>query len=89
MKAEFKASFLKAIKRIEDNQLKADIENTILNVESAENLKHINNLKKLKGYKQYYRIRIGNYRIGIKIEADTIFFVNIDHRKNIYRIFPR
>jgi len=48
MKAEFKASFLKAIKRIEDNQLKADIKNTILNVESAENLKHINNLKKLK-----------------------------------------
>ena len=63
MKIEFKASFLKAIRKIEDNQLKADIANTILNVESAENLNHINNLKKLKGYKQYYRIRIGNYRI--------------------------
>ena len=89
MKTEFKASFLKAIKKIEDNQLKSEIVKTINNVEAAENLKQILNLKKLKGYKQYYRIRIGSYRIGIKIEDNTIFFVDIDHRKNIYRIFPK
>jgi mRNA interferase RelE/StbE len=89
MKTEFKASFLKAIKKINDNQLRVDITNAILNAESAENIKQISNIKKLKGYKQYYRIRIGNYRIGIKIEAETIYFVDIDHRKNIYRIFPK
>ncbi len=89
MKTEFKTSFLKAIKKIEDNQLKSNIANTIRNVESAENLKQIINLKKLKGFKEFYRIRIGNYRIGIKIEAGTVFFVDIDHRKNIYRIFPK
>jgi len=73
---------------IDSSQLKADIANAILNVESVDNRRQINQLKKLKGYKQYYRIRIGNYRIGIKIEADTVIFVAIDHRKNIYRIFP-
>jgi len=88
MKTAFKASFLKAIKKIDSNQLKADIANAILNVESAESLIQISQLKKLKGYKQYYRIRIGDYRIGIKIEGDTVFFVEIDHRSNIYRIFP-
>ena len=89
MKTEFKASFLKAIKKIEDIQLKTEIKTAILNVDSAENIRQINNLKKLKGYKQFYRIRIGNHRIGIKIEADTVMFVEIDHRKNIYRIFPK
>ncbi|HEY3373112.1 MAG TPA: type II toxin-antitoxin system RelE/ParE family toxin [Prolixibacteraceae bacterium] len=89
MKSEFKASFLKAIKKVEDNQIKEDVQNAILNVESAENTRQINNFKKLKGYKQYYRIKIGNYRIGIKLEAETIFFVDFDHRKNIYRIFPK
>lgn len=89
MKSAFKASFLKAIKKVESNQLKAEITEAILNVESAENIRQIYNLKKLKGYKQYYRIRIGDYRIGIKIEEDTIYFVDIDHRKNIYRIFPK
>jgi mRNA interferase RelE/StbE len=89
MKTEFKASFLKAIKKIDSDQLKADVANAILNVESAESHRQISQLKKLKGYKQYYRIRIGDYRIGIKIEADIVIFVDIDHRKNIYRIFPK
>lgn len=89
MKTAFKASFLKAIKKIDSNQLKADIADAILNVESAESLREISQLKKLKGYKQYYRIRIGDYRIGIKIEADIVIFVDIDHRKNLYRIFPK
>jgi mRNA interferase RelE/StbE len=88
MKSAFKASFIKSIKKIDSNQLKTDIANAILNVESAENPKQISQLKKLKGYKQYYRIRIGNYRIGIKIEGDTVYFVDVDHRGNIYQIFP-
>src|SRR5665647_2507781 len=45
MKTEFKTTFLKAIKKIEDNQLKSSIANTIRNVESAGNLKQIRNLK--------------------------------------------
>jgi mRNA interferase RelE/StbE len=89
MKTEFKASFLKAIKKIDNDQLKAEIANAILNVESAESHRQISQLKKLKGYKQYYRIRIGDYRIGMKIESEIVIFVDIDHRKNIYRIFPK
>ena len=89
MKTEFKASFLKAIKKIDSDQLKSDIAKAILNVESAKSHRQISQLKKLKGYRQYYRIRIGDYRIGIKIVADIVIFVDIDHRKNIYRIFPK
>ena len=89
MKTEFKTSFLKAVKKIKDQQLKTDIVNSIINVESAKNLKQINQLKKLKGFKQYYRIRIGDYRIGIKIEKEVVFFVYVEHRRNIYRIFPK
>ena len=89
MRSEFKASFLKAVKKIDDHQLKTEIASVIQHVETVETIKQIKNLKKLKGYKQYYRIRIGDYRIGIKIEGDMVFFVDIDHRKNIYRIFPK
>ncbi|HEX7585616.1 MAG TPA: type II toxin-antitoxin system RelE/ParE family toxin [Prolixibacteraceae bacterium] len=84
-----KASFHKAIRKIVDNQLKADIANAIRNVESAKSLRQINQLKKLKGYRQFYRIQIGSYRIGLMIEAETVYFVDIDHRRNIYRIFPK
>jgi hypothetical protein len=44
MKTEFKASFLKAIKKLVNNQLKTDIANAIINVESAETLQQIRQL---------------------------------------------
>ena len=89
MKTEFKASFLKAIRKIKEQQLKTEIGHVIKEVESAENLRQIKNFKKLKGYKHYYRICIRDYRIGLKIEKETVYFVDIDHRKNIYRLFPK
>ena len=35
---------------------------------------NVANLKKLKGESQYFRIRSGDYRIGIKIEEDLVTF---------------
>jgi mRNA interferase RelE/StbE len=89
MKTEFKASFLRSIKKIRDSQLKANIAKTIIEVETSDNIRQISKLKKLKGYEHYYRIKIGDYRIGLKIENETVIFVDIEHRKNIYRIFPK
>ena len=48
----------------------------------------IPNLKKLKGYKQFYRIRFGNYRAGIKIENGVFTFERLLHRKDIYKYYP-
>ena len=48
----------------------------------------IPNLKKMKGYSQFYRIRLGNYRAGLNIEGDTITFERILHRKDIYKYYP-
>ena len=35
-----------------------------------------------------YRIRLGDYRIGIEIQKDTIIFTRFLHRKDIYKFFP-
>lgn len=48
----------------------------------------IQNISKLKGYKNAYRIRIGSYQIGVFIEHDTVEFARVVHRKNIYNVFP-
>lgn len=45
------------------------------------------NIKRLKGeYSDYYRYRIGDYRLFYKIEEDKviIFIVDIKHRKDAY-----
>lgn len=88
MKVEFKKTFLKELKKLRNKQLKNSIITCITQVESAQNISHIHNLKKLSGYDIYYRIRIGDYRIGLKIENEIVYFVVFEHRKDVYKGFP-
>jgi hypothetical protein len=46
------------------------------------------NLKKLSGGGPYFRIRLGDYRIGMRVEEDVVTFVRVLPRKDIYRYFP-
>ncbi|HLO85710.1 MAG TPA: type II toxin-antitoxin system RelE/ParE family toxin [Nostocaceae cyanobacterium] len=46
------------------------------------------NIKKLKGEGNYYRLRVGDYRIGVVVTENTMIFVRVLHRKDIYRFFP-
>jgi mRNA interferase RelE/StbE len=46
-------------------------------------------IKKMRGYKDYYRIRVGNYRIGCKVDAEnSIIFYRVKSRNDIYKVFP-
>ena len=54
----------------------------------AEKQNSIRDLKKLKGYRNAYRIKIGSYRIGLVIENDILIFTRFLHRKDIYNYFP-
>lgn len=44
--------------------------------------------EKLQGYKSYYKIRFGSYRVGLKYENNTLTFERVLHRKEIYKFFP-
>ena len=85
MKVEFKASFAKDLRSIKDNALLARIKEVI---EQVSDLQQLTNLKKLKSGANYYRIRVGEYRLGITIEGATVTFVRRLNRKEIYRYFP-
>jgi mRNA interferase RelE/StbE len=49
MKVDFKKSFLKELKKLKNNSLQNAIYQSILQVESAENISQVHNLKKLNG----------------------------------------
>jgi mRNA interferase RelE/StbE len=44
-------------------------------------------VKKLKGYTDTYRVRVGNYRIIYSIDdrTQTVTLLTIDNRKDVYR----
>ena len=60
----------------------------IIECKNSENIRSIKHLQKLKGYSTFYRIRLGNYGIGIELEQDTLIFTRFLHRKDIYKFFP-
>lgn len=89
MKIKYENSFYKDLKKIKDNKLKQQIMTTINDIKVLYSISEIRNIKKLIGYHDYYRIRISNYRIGIKlIDKNIISFIRIKHRKDIYKFFP-
>jgi mRNA interferase RelE/StbE len=88
VRVEFRASFAKDLRSVRDKGLSKQIMETIELVEHAHRLEEIANLKKLKGKGNYFRIRMGEYRIGIAVESDTVTFVRCLNRKEIYRYFP-
>lgn len=88
MNIEFRKSFEKDLENLRDANLLEKIKAVILQVENAVTLTEVNHLKKLKADGDYYRIRVGNYRIGLAVLEATVIFVRVLHRKEIYRYFP-
>lgn len=88
MKVEFLDKFNKDLIKIRNKAISENVLATIENVEHSSNIALIKNIKKLKGFKNAYRIRIGDFRIGVFVIYDTIEFARIVHRKDIYKLFP-
>lgn len=88
MKVEFRKSFEKDLGKIRDEELLVRVKAVIEEVENADNLLDISNIKKLKADGDYYRIRVGDYRVGLTQDEGVITFVRVLHRKEMYRYFP-
>jgi len=89
MKVKIDKSFVKDIDNIRDKRLLKKLQNVITIIENAKSFAEISNVKKIKGYSSYYRIRIGDYRLGFEeISGQGINLIRFLHRKDIYRYFP-
>lgn len=89
MRTQFTKSFAKDLRKHGKNpDLLRQVQGIIEAVEQVEAVTDFANLKQLKAEGSYYRIRTGDYRIGITIEDDLVTFVRVLHRKEIYRFFP-
>lgn len=88
MKVIFKQSFAKDLNRIRDKTLLKRVEEAILHMEEAKSLEELGAIRKMQGSTFYYRLRVGDYRLGVRIEGETIWVVRFLHRKDIYRYFP-
>ena len=75
VKKDFRSILAQDIKRIKSA------------IQDLSNNPRPNGCTKLKGSNDYYRIRVGSYRIVYSIEDKTllILMIKVGHRRDIYR----
>lgn len=88
MNIRIDTTFEKDLRKIKSKPLDQKVALLIREIITAESLTEIRNLKQLKGSDIHYRIRLGDYRVGLIVSGKTLILVRILHRKEIYRFFP-
>lgn len=88
MKVTVQKLFEKDIQHISDKKLAAQVMTAIQTMETCNKLSDLRNIKKMKAKGNYYRMRIGNYRLGFKAETETLILLRFMDRKDIYSYFP-
>lgn len=87
----YRESFLKDLSKVQPHKTRESIEKLVFEqIPEMDNPFLYKGLKAMHGYHSFYKIRVGNHRIGIYIdqESQRCEFCRILHRKDIYRYFP-
>lgn len=88
MELKYHKQFLKELSKLPADY-RATIEKLVFeDMPNDENTLIMNRLSKLKGCNNHYKIRVGQYRIGIFCDGINFEFRRVKHRKEIYRFFP-
>lgn len=89
MIVSFDRSFQKSLNKISDPLVSRQIEKLIQKIITISSIRQLPQAKKLQGFSNYYRISIGNYRVGCELTTPSeILFVIVANRKDIYKYFP-
>ena len=90
MKFRVERSFDRDVDKIKDKKLLKKIRSFISTIEEVVSISEILHIRKIEGYVSFYRIKIGDYRLGMEALSDKeVVLVRFLHRKDIYRYFPR
>jgi mRNA interferase RelE/StbE len=69
-------------------KVKKNLLELIEQIKETDSLANLKGVRKIEGYQNYFRIKVGNYRLGIKLTKKRIELIRFLHRKEIYRRFP-
>jgi mRNA interferase RelE/StbE len=88
VKVQYRKRFLKELAEVPAAQ-RREIEQFVFDEFIAlQSISESGKIERMKGYPGFYKIRFGEYRVGLKLEGDTVILERVLHRKDIYRYFP-
>lgn len=89
MNFETSKQFEKMVFKIKDQSVKIRLKKVIEKVSAATQLNEIPNITPIVGHPNFFRIKTGDYRIGISLEEDTLWFLYFGKRdESTYKKFP-
>jgi mRNA-degrading endonuclease RelE of RelBE toxin-antitoxin system len=91
MQVEFRKTFKQDLRDIKDRKVLSRIRTAIEDVETASSLLSVANVKAIQGHVGYYRIRIGDFRLGLyvcryRVLSHSFVFCTV---KKCIVIFPK
>ncbi|HEX5718950.1 MAG TPA: type II toxin-antitoxin system RelE/ParE family toxin [Thermoanaerobaculia bacterium] len=88
MKVAYQKRFLKDLASVPSN-LRPAIERFVFEeLPHADSLQSTGKVEKLKGHMIYFKVRFGDFRVGLSFTDDTVTLERVLNRKEIYRKFP-
>jgi len=88
MIVRFRKKFLKEL-AVVPGKTRVRIEQFVFSeVPKLNSLDESGKVERMKGYPSYFKVRFGPYRVGLRLENDSVIFSRVLHRKEIYRYFP-
>lgn len=89
MVIQYRKSFLRDLKRLKGQPVYTRVfELTFTTLPSVTNLREVAGVKAMKGFPNRYRIRLGNYQVGLAVVDDHLEVMRVLHRREFYRYFP-
>ena len=80
--------FNRDLRRIRDRDLQRRIALKIQELETADSITEVSGIRAMRGWENHYRVRIGDYRMGLAVDGKVVTLLRFLHRREIYRYFP-
>lgn len=88
MEIKYQKKFLKDLSKI-PTEYRTRMEKLVFEIIPKEDIQLImRRVSRLKGHENSFKIRVGDYRIGLYMDGEVLEFKRVLHRKEIYRYFP-
>ena len=88
MEIEYAAGFTRDLRRIDSSDLRQRVLRKIQEIEEASSIAEVTGVRRMTGREHYYRVRIGDYRLGVTVEGNVVTLLRFLHRRDIYHHFP-
>jgi mRNA interferase RelE/StbE len=88
LKVVYSSTFAKDLQDVRDPSARRMLEKLIVQMKEAQSLADLSNVKKLRGAPNAFRLRVGDFRLGLFLTGDTLTLHRFLDRKDMYRSFP-